>query len=230
MKKVLLAVIIVLMLTNPVLADQIVINGKAYQADTIVQNNSIFVPLRFISENLGANVEWNGHNAVITTLKRPEIIILPLFGEVIPEEETNRITSVISEAMDLLESKDPASYQLLCMNTKSIEFYNNSFKSKSQSDGYFTYATTIIYPPEKGRIVITKEFVNDTEIFKPINMAGTLVHEAVHLANTNIKSVYWDEDLAYLHNIAVLRALEAPQKDIDICEATRKYVLNKLSK
>ena len=50
------------------------VNGKEIKLDSpaFIENDRTYTPLRFISENLGADVDWNVENQMITiTAKRP---------------------------------------------------------------------------------------------------------------------------------------------------------------
>lgn len=219
MKKYLLAVIMVVMLVSPALAGQMVrspmvINGNTYMVDAVNQDNHFYVPLRFIAEYLGADVDWINNQVIINTLVRPTIV-----------DDSGKITSVVNQALDLLEKYDPADYEMICHNCKSIEYYGNSIEGTTPEFDAFASAT-----PDLHRIMIFKKFAENDHWFFPPIMAGILVHESTHLANKQRVERYQDENLAYLREIAAFRALEAPQVVIDEREYARKMVLNQLIK
>ena len=53
-------------------SEKAVINGKEVQLDSsaFVENNRTYTPIRFISENLGADVQWNGAEQKVIITKK----------------------------------------------------------------------------------------------------------------------------------------------------------------
>ena len=218
MKKYLLAVIMVVMLVSPALAGQMVrspmvINGNTYMVDAVNQDNHFYVPLRFIAEYLGVDIKWDGSQVIMNAVTRPAIV-----------DDSNKITSVVNQALDLLEKQDPADYEMICRHTRVIEYKGESLISE-YLPGYKVYAQT-----NGGTYVTIGSDGVDSKEFNPTYVAGVLVHEAVHQANQCRIPRSQDENLAFLREIAAFRALGAPQEYIDSTEAARKMVLNQLIK
>jgi len=70
LKKVLAMFILVfLLLPSAAHAQQVMVNGKALNAEIHLYNNRILVPMRPIFEALGATVNWNGSENTITARK-----------------------------------------------------------------------------------------------------------------------------------------------------------------
>ena len=45
---------------------KIVVNNEAIDIPSYIQDDLTYVPLRAVSENLGANVDWNGETGTVT--------------------------------------------------------------------------------------------------------------------------------------------------------------------
>lgn len=204
MKKILLAVAIVLMLVSPALAANIIpifIDGTPNYPETVVQNNRIYVPLRFVSEELGAKVEWTNGAVEITTINRP-----PIVGD-------ESFVKMVNNALDLLYFKDPIDYELVCKNAGEIKL--------TEATDYYGFNNC-------DSISIGKGLVNDKGRYNPIFLAGVLVHESLHNFNNKygIVTAKPQENIAFLHEIAVLRILGAPQYQIDGQEMSRLRLIN----
>jgi hypothetical protein len=210
MRKILLAVVIVLMLAVPAVAEApvtVLVDGKALNTPGLLINDTTYVPLRAVSESLGAKVEWDGR-AIISTLGRP----------VITGDESQK--AKVEAALQLLKEKDPADYELVCRHVKKILIDNDG------SGKILAYAMvpTVITPgvAEPDTIFLTAVLLNKND---NIYSASTIVHEATHLCNAyneNIRSNNkTDENIAYLQGIAVLRILGASQQTIDTVEYMR---------
>jgi hypothetical protein len=210
MRKFLLAVVMVLVLAVPAVAEApvtVIVDGKALNTPGLLINDTTYVPLRAVSESLGAKVEWDGR-AIISTLDRP----------VITGDESQK--AKVEAALNLLKEKDPADYELVCRYVKKILIDNDG------SGKILAYAMvpTVITPgvAEPDTIFLTAVLLNKND---NIYSASTIVHEATHLCNAyneNIRSNNkTDENIAYLQGIAVLRILGASQQTIDTVEYMR---------
>lgn len=58
-------------------------------AEPIIRNNRTLVPIRFIAEELDAQVEWNGENMTVTVLKDNKTVILKLNSHLVIYENGN---------------------------------------------------------------------------------------------------------------------------------------------
>jgi hypothetical protein len=213
MKKFLLAVVIVLMLAVPAVAEApvtVIVDGKALNTPGLLINDTTYVPLRAVSESLGAKVEWDGR-AIISTLGRP----------VINGDESQK--AKVEAALQLLKEKDPADYELVCRYVKFIDI----------TDGAASYSLgqALIETRENPHRIVAEK-INLTPLlldkYDTVYTASTIVHEATHLCNAFNDSIRVnnraDENIAFLHQIAVLRILGASQSLIDGTEATRLRV------
>jgi hypothetical protein len=212
MRKFLLAVAIVLMLAVPVVAEApvtVIVDGKTLNTPGLLINDTTYVPLRAVSESLGAKVEWDGR-AIISTLGRP----------VITGDESQK--AKVEVALQLLQEKDPADYELVCRYVKSI----NITDEKKILGSTLTYTAIDSGKTFGESICLTLTLLNK---YDTIYTASAIVHEATHLCNTQNKNITSnnkvDENIAYLRGIAVLRILGASQSTIDGVEATRLRVI-----
>lgn len=206
MKKCLLVVIMVMMLVSPAMgANTIFIDDAAYYADTIVQDNRIFVPLRFVGEAMGYKVEWKDGMVIMATatdLARPKII----------GDET--FVNAINDALDLLRDKSPADHELVCRNIQDIQITEDTNKSAFML----------------GRNVrISSYLISINDGYKNAYIAAVLTHEALHAVNNKYgMDIKEQENQSYLREMNVLRILEVPQQQIDNIERTRQRILNQL--
>jgi hypothetical protein len=212
MRKILLAVVMALVLAVPAVAEApvtVLVDGKALNTPGLLINDTTYVPLRAVSESLGAKVEWDGR-AIISTLGKP----------VINGDESQK--AKVEAALQLLKEKDPADYELVCRYVKFIDVINDNTKLGS----------TLTYRPIDGggakgeSIKLTLTLLNKND---SIYTASVIVHEATHLCNAQNENIIAnnkiDENIAYLRGITVLRILGAPQSLIDGTEATRLSVI-----
>ena len=220
MKKFLLATmttVIIIMLAFPAIANEtimiLVTNGaSSTSAAGLLIDNTAYVPLREVSESLGAKVDWKGdeHYIEVSTTQRPEII-------------GDEITPMVTQALDLLQEKDPVDYEMVCREVKTIEYYGGRFSS----DKYETSKLAAMAYENGQKIVIGKAYAK-SYMFTPIDVAATLVHESTHLANRSSFPLIESENIAYLREIATLRILGASQANITKAEQIRTYALNQL--
>jgi hypothetical protein len=198
MKKIILAVIMVLLFAMPVMADAPVnvwVNNKMLDTPGLLIDGKTYVPLRAVSEGLGAQVDWDGSQAIVTSVKRPVIT-----GDSVSASKVN-------EALDLLKSKTPADYEMVCRYTRWIRI------SPTNIDSPYGEAYAITLGPDSYEL--SPRLLQDKDIKC---VASALVHESVHLCdkfyNANVDRII-TENNAYLHEITVLRILGASQGDID---------------
>jgi len=215
MKKILIAIVMVMMLASPAIADapvNVIVNGKVLNTPGLIINDRTYVPLRAVSEGLGAQVDWDGSQAIVTSVKEPNI--------------SGKSASIdrVKQALDLLKEKDPADYEFVCRYVKFIRITDDA-KILGNTSTY-----TAIETGEKiaESICLTSTLFNN---YDSIHVASTMVHEATHLCNAHYKNITSnnkaDENIAYLRGIATLRILGASQSDIDGTEATRLRVINR---
>jgi len=194
----------VFMLVSPAIADapvNVIVNGKILSTPGLVINDRTYVPLRAVSEGLGAQVDWDGSQAIVTSVKEPNI--------------SGKSASIdrVKQALDLLKEKDPADYEFVCRYTKEIKILPYKIYV-GQTEGYAMTGTDPV-------IELSPRLFQDKDV-KCI--AGTLVHESVHLCDKSYNAsidIPTTENNAYLHQIAVLRILGASQSEIDGIEQTR---------
>jgi len=205
MKKILLAVAMLLLFANPAMAnsEMVMIDGRECPVETIAQDNTKYVQLRDLAEGMGADVSWNGVRAIIKTVKRPAII------------GNDNFKGLVNRALDLLQAKDPVDYEMVCRNTREItlrpasemgEVYANSIGLDR-----FDISSLLIEKPD-----LSIEF-----------FASALVHESTHSCNCRnfITSIAMNENLAYINQIKTLTILGASEKEIKGTDATRQWVI-----
>jgi hypothetical protein len=214
MRKILLAVVIVLMLAVPAVAEApvtVIVDGEELSTPGLLINDATYVPLRAVSESLGAKVEWDGR-AVISTLGRP----------VITGDESQK--AMVEAALNLLKEKDPADYELVCRYVKSINV--------TDSVASYSLGQALIETRENPHRIVAEK-INLTplllEKYDTVYTASTIAHEATHLCNALNDSIRVndkaDENIAFLHQITVLRILGASKSLIDGTEAIRLEVI-----
>jgi hypothetical protein len=210
MKKFLLAVFIILVLAVAEAPVTVLVDGKALNTPGLLINDTTYVPLRAVSESLGAKVEWDGR-AIISTLGKP----------VINGDESQK--AKVEAALQLLKEKDPADYEMVCRYVKFIDITDDN--NKRLLGSVLTYTPVDGGETEGESINLTSTLLNKND---SIYTASVIVHEATHLCNTQNKNITTnnkaDENIAYLRGIAALRILGASQSLIDGTEATRLRV------
>jgi len=209
MKKILLAVVIVLMMASPVMADvPIVVNGVGMQLEEINIDNQLYVPLYTLNKVFGIDMQWDGTGFIANTVNRPSIT-----GD-------DNFKAIVTQALDLLQVNDPPDYEMVCKHTKGISF-TETIPTK--------YGVNAYAGSDGSNILIARELVKSTR-YTPVCAAGTLVHESTHNCNTKngiTRGSKQDENMAYLHQITALRTLGASQKDIEDTEDALEWVLKK---
>jgi hypothetical protein len=215
MRKILLAVVMALVLAVPVVAGdaiEVLIDDydKITKATGLLINDTTYVPIRAVSDGLGANVSWTGSQVIVTGIKEPEI--------------TGGSDSAhkVRQALNLLKTKTPVDYEIVCRYADKIVVSDTQIESENRK----AYALAAI---NKKTIELSPSLFRDKDI---VGIASTLVHEAVHIGDSKCNSFFAAADFstennAFLHQIAVLRILGASQKEIDKIEATRKIVINR---
>jgi hypothetical protein len=202
MRKILLAVVMVLVLAVPVVAGdaiEVLIDDydKITKATGLLINDTTYVPIRAVSDGLGANVSWTGSQVIVTGIKEPEIT-----GD---SDSAHKVR----QALNLLKTKTPVDYEIVCRYADKIVV------SAVELEG--AYAQTAA----GNAMELSPRLFQDRDI---IGIAGTLVHEAVHLGdkkyNPFIDSPITQNN-AYLHHLAVLQILGASQSEVARVEQTR---------
>lgn len=201
MRKILLVLFLVLSFAGPAGA-RVVIDGAPRQADVIMQDDRTFVPLRFIAESFGYKVDWDGSNAIISTARRPDIT----------GEEQYRAT--VEQALDLLKWKDPIDHDTIIRCVREIYVSNSPIINRNGE----SYATVI------GLDEVSLSPVLFTRSLEYV--ASTIVHESTHLRTNDRISVKDSENIAYQHQISVLKILSASQSDINLVEEALRQVMS----
>lgn len=133
------------------------------EAPPVMINDRVYVPIRFVAENLDCKVEWENNTVYVNpVLKRP-----PINGD-------KEFVDTVNEALNLLQEKDPAHYAMVCQNVDKIVY-----EGKDQKN-------TLAYQHQH-YIYMLPRLHNNNQKFVPMFLAGVLVHEAAH--STYLKSV-----------------------------------------
>ncbi len=91
-----------LLLGTLAIADEpvkIIIDGKAVTGDTAPQivNNRLLVPLRLISENMGAQVKWDDNTRTVSIIPQNQKTAVPPATTAQPVVETNKLLKLNGE-------------------------------------------------------------------------------------------------------------------------------------
>jgi hypothetical protein len=210
---ILLVAILLIFVAGQALADEplyLYINGIQANASPVMINDRVFVPVRFVAENLGATVGWDGNNRTVFinngaqsstinngTVRRPRVTA-----------DSEEVKSVINAALDLLEENAYPYYVFVCQYTAEIAYLNTDL------------GDNVLAVANAWYITITNTYVEDKR-FVPVHVAGVLVHETIHEACDNYGKFYdqsKEEIMACESEIAILKILNAPQWMIDECE------------
>lgn len=217
-KRILLAVMVVMTLVAVPMAtandeDAIIWINLAPKpgVDVVWQDGRIYVPIRFIAENLDCEVEWkNGQVRIEQIIPRPKV------------EGDARVKRVVNEALNLLKEHDPAHYNMVCQNCRAI----NIARLPLGGSEFYIYANASSFG-----FVFSPDFVEDQKRFIPELVAGLMVHETAHtcwkMNDMSPDDRYNDENIAYEHEIIALELINAPQWVIDDAISGRNYTLNK---
>ncbi len=202
-------------------AVKVIVNGSPVNTEVVIHNNRVYVPLRFMSDQLGAGVAWDKLFKIVTVNKKTAAInaTAPRINTsgVILINGSDEFKAVINKSLALLQNKTPDKYQMVTSSIKSIneavlgEIISNINASSGvcsfNFSGFNNYAK--------------KYRFTDSE--KQLLIAGTLVHEAYH-ANLNQRGIQdtangisrlESEILAHAQERQTLKLLGAPQKLID---------------
>ena len=180
---------------------KIFVNGLELAADPapLIHEGRTFVPLRLMSEGLGANVTWDPVNWAVnvdTKPRRPAVI-----GDAEFRQKVNG-------ALDLLEEKAYPHYYLACSVGWPIEW-----KQRLEYVSDYPGNATI----EKGKIIILEKLTADSSRYNPEYLAGIIAHESIHalvLKLDNEDIIYHPrsgENLASENELTVFRLIGAPQ-------------------
>ncbi len=177
---------------------QVWINGSLLQSDpTPVEiDGRIFVPLRAVSESMGASVGWDAasNTAYIATQGNPEDI------EVVGDASFQK---VMRDALQLLKDKSPEDYAFVGQYVRKIVLDDNM-----RAPGTQGYNMEIHFP-------------NNDATAETAWWSATIVHEATHI-HDYYKALNIPNDEAEVKSmkkqIEVLKKLNAPLSMIDYCE------------
>jgi hypothetical protein len=195
MRKLILTLVLVMAFSSPSWAGVVKVNGTPYNVDTIMKGDTTYVPVRFVSEKIGAEVGYDTSGAVIINgntnnsndLQRP-----PIYGD-------TSFVGAINQALDLLQDRDLLHYYVVCQNIKQICIGDTIPLDRS--------GTVVAYCDYQGIVSFTKEYKQDQKHFVSTHIAGTLAHEATHAmqykyfpaSTSNYKEIeaYNNENLAF---------------------------------
>ena len=170
----------------------------------VLIDDRVYVPIRVVSESLGARVDWEDGKVRITPeLRRPEIV-----GD-------SEFVRKINESLDLLEEKDFTDYSLICENVSMIHAFSGV---QGEDDDSFARAIG-------DTVNIMSFLIDDQERYNKFYLAGVLTHEAVHANYTKYNDSSSGERIACFHEEIALRLVDAPSWMIDeILNLQREYI------
>lgn len=151
---------------------KVLVNGSPVATDIVMHNNSVFVPLRFMSNQLNAQVSWDSKTRTVA-VKKGGSFAKPTPGQILITG-SDSFKSTINECLSLLKSKAPEKYTMIISSLSTIK------------EGTIGTAAARTYPSTGVCIVDLNsldsyakrvKFTNtDTKMF----LTGALVHEAYH--------------------------------------------------
>lgn len=151
---------------------KVMVNGSPVSADVVMHNNSVFVPLRFISNQLDAQVNWDSNTRTVAIQKSSPAKRTAQGEIVINGSETFKKT--INSALSLLKTKAPAKYKIVNDSITSITEANlgKALSNIYASNGKCNINLSAVNEFAKRSRLTTQE----TNIY----LASVLVHEAYH--------------------------------------------------
>lgn len=206
-KKILLALILVCLMAYPVVADvpfRLIVDDKPIATPIINVDGTTYAPIRAVADAFNATTDWNFQTQTITIKTKqidPKEIKRP------PIKGDKEFVEKVNAALDLLEEKDFPHYWMACQNTYNItQLTENPGVNADTLLARSFYSATIIYP----------KLTQDFKRYTPEYLAGVLVHEACHNTITHYYGEQ-SEKACYAHELAVFKALDAPQWMQDEC-------------
>lgn len=196
------------------------IDGIQQNATMILQNGSIYVPLRFVAEELGCEVSWDAAtrtafiNKPVQAKEDPYQLDRPIIETI--NKDTDKL---INQALDLLQKHDFPHYVDVCKYVKGI------FEQDSLLPNRNTNGNAVPLACSNGLSVFVSEtLTKNSQYATPEIIAGLLAHEATHCMwaehdpnfNTKeINKVKEYERVAYETELVTLKLVGAPQWFID---------------
>lgn len=237
-------IIIILLLLGNVYAVpyiRLIINGQQVYTDVPPQivNGTTLVPIRIISETLGAKVNWDGNTQTVTVdmpQYTPEVQTVEYYWNVYSSNIENvqepklddsvslELKTLLSEAYTLLQQKDPQVYKFVCAYIPEIQ---EAPLDKSIAAVTDTGTRTVTFNSNN-----TKQVVDFSGTLGAEYIAVTLAHEAYHESslcsgtyNTTVdnKTI---EALAYTFEYGVAKQLGVPQ---DLLNWIKTQITNNLN-
>ncbi|NPV90157.1 MAG: hypothetical protein HPY50_05220 [Firmicutes bacterium] len=132
-------------------AVRLFVNGRQIAADVPPQNigGRILVPIRFVAEALGAEVNWDGPNNLVTiTSRKPKTYTFDKVRVVIKDEGLRPQTVHLD-------------------NDTSNSKVSGEIKNDSRDKTYRFINTTITFYDQDGRAVSTKSYYTDSVVLAP---------------------------------------------------------------
>ena len=189
-------------------AVSVFINGQRLD-DTgsmaMIYNDRVFVPLRLVSESLGATVGWNAQrNSAYIATQRDALTDIEIVG-------TDEFKKGMRDALQLLKDKLPDDYSLVGRYVKRIELSALVNNPQMETNSMTVYISAKEFRPE------------------PIWWAAALVHEAIHSKQAydgRNGTIQEYEKESYQKGIEVLIKLNAPKWMIKYCEEAMNKAIN----
>lgn len=193
---------------------RLVVNGQEIYGDVPPQmvNDRVMVPVRFVSEALGAGVVWSKNdNSVYIATK--EISKTPEPKETFTPVEPPQITGpdnfvkVIQGALNLCKRNDPVVHAWITSNLKEIKYEINPAAGYETAGAYINKETKTCYAVANFfKDVMSGSTVEETSLL----YLGILAHETAHvrLKEADFEYVLNDDDEEVVSNLAGLRAME----------------------
>jgi hypothetical protein len=176
---------------NPI---RVYVNGLQLTSEAVIINERVYVPLRAVSESLGANVGWDdAANTAYIATQRDALTDIEIVGDASFQKE-------MRDALELLRDKAPEDYEFVGMYVRKIVL----------DTGYETRPYTQRIDME---VHVPSNWKPDAYWW-----AGCIRHEAQHIYqryDIKQKSITEDERDAWQKNIDTLHKIGAPSWMVD---------------
>ncbi|OPX92706.1 MAG: hypothetical protein A4E53_00360 [Pelotomaculum sp. PtaB.Bin104] len=213
---------------NPI---KLIVNGQEIYSDVPPQivNDRVMVPVRFVSEALGAGVVWSDNSVYIAS---QEISKFPVTEREVYNTELPRITGpenfneIIRESLLLIRQKDIGVYSWIVSNINEIVYESNPSEANINSGAHINTATKVCSVVAKEFDPIAKEYPKN-EVIKIY--LGILAHEAAHVyyAEAGFDNILSSNDKEAICNLVGLRTIiKAGGSDSDLSVRLFKKIVN----
>lgn len=182
------------------------LNGEEYTLDTVpvIINSRTFVHLRFVSEGLGFDVEWNDGQITITTGNRGTT-------DDLTEEVTEEVENIAEDEVNYVSETDEQEDNMISINLKigdnnfSAKLYDNDTTQKLIEKFPVTYSMSELHGNEK-YYYMDESLPTDSETPSYINKGEIMLYgsDCLVVFYDTFSNVYSYTRLGYIEDTAGL--------------------------